>query len=309
MALKGRVAGPVFTFVAVNYHALKKRTIDVAVISDVHLGTTGCRAEELLAYLSSINPSILVLNGDIIDAWNLRDRYFPPSHTRVLRKIIHMASTGTEVYYITGNHDDMLRGISGTAVGNFRIVNKLALALDGRKAWIFHGDVLDHSVMGTRWLTRLGHFGYGLLLRTNRMINWLLVRLGREKFSLSGHIKKQGSGHKCQAERFKNTAGRLAIDQGYDYVVCGHTHLPEKAWVENGKGRVLYLNSGDWVESLTALEYAFKRWKLYRYNEDKLSPFFSDEALREMDIHELIASITNRQDAGRRLGALEGLTE
>ena len=288
---------------------MKKRTIDVAVISDVHLGTTGCQAEELIAYLSSIKPSILVLNGDIIDAWNFRKHYFPPAHVKVLKKILSMASTGTEVYYITGNHDEMLRRFSGTVVGSFHICNKLVLPLDGRKAWIFHGDVFDHSARGTRWLTRLGTYGYGLLLRTNRMINWALVRVGREKFSLSGRIKNLGKRGAEQAGNFKKTAAHLAIDNGYDYVVCGHTHLPEKEWVESPKGRVLYLNSGDWVENLTSLEYAFKRWKLYRYSEDKLSPFFADEDLKEMDIDELIASITDRKDAGTRLKALEDSDE
>jgi len=288
---------------------LKKRTIDVAVISDVHLGTTGCRAEELIAYLSSIKPAILVLNGDIIDAWNFRKHFFPPSQIKVLKKILSMASTGTEVYYITGNHDEMLRRMSGADVGCFHICNKLVLPLDGRKSWIFHGDVLDHSSRGTRWLTRLGAYGYGLLLRTNRMINWALVRAGREKFSLSGRIKDLGKRGAPQASHFMNTAARLAIGKGYDYVVCGHTHLPAKEWVETPKGRVLYLNSGDWVENLTSLEYAFKRWKLYRYSEDKLSPFFADEDLKGMDIDELIASLTYRKDASPRLKAPEDSDE
>ena len=283
---------------------MKKRTIDVAVISDVHLGTTGCQAEELIAYLSSIKPSILVLNGDIIDAWNFSKQYFPTAHTKVLKKILSMASTGTEVYYITGNHDELLRRFSGTIVGSFHICNKLVLPLDGRKAWIFHGDVFDHSAPGTRWLARLGTYGYGLLLRTNRVINWALVRAGREKFSFSGRLRTLGNRGELQAINFRNTAAHLAIEKGYDYVVCGHTHRPGKEWVETPKGKVLYLNSGDWVENLTSLEYAFKRWKLYRYSEDKLSPFFADEDLKEMDINELIASITDRKNAGSPSRAL-----
>lgn len=273
----------------------------MAVISDVHLGTTGCKADELIAYLSSIKPSILVLNGDIIDARNFRKHYFPPAHIKVLKKILSMASTGTEVYYITGNHDEMLRRFRSTVVGNFHICNKLVLPLDGRKAWIFHGDVFDHTARGTRWLTRLGTFGYGLLLRTNRFINWALARAGREKASLSGRIKRLGNRGELHASNFRHSAAHSAIEKGYDYVVCGHTHLPAKEWVETPKGKVLYLNSGDWVENLTSLEYAFKRWKLYRYSEDKLSPFFADEDLKEMDFNELIASLTDRRDISPRL--------
>lgn len=280
---------------------MKKRTIDLAVISDVHLGTQGCRAEELVAYLSSIKPSILVLNGDLIDAWNIRKNYFPPVHFKVLKKILSMASSGTEVYYITGNRDEIFRRFSGMDMGSIHICNKLVLPLDGRKAWIFHGDVLDHLAPGIGWMARLG--GYGFMRRANRMINWLRVRAGREKFSLSGRSKEKGAKGGRQAGSFKNTAARLAINRGYDYVVCGHIHFPVKEWVETPKGRVLYLNSGDWVENLTALEYAFKRWKLYRYREDKLSPFFADEDLKKMGINELIASIADRKDAGGRSAA------
>ncbi|MEL6976532.1 MAG: metallophosphoesterase, partial [Bacteroidota bacterium] len=104
---------------------MKKRKIELAVISDVHLGTYGCHADELIAYLNSIQPKKLILNGDIIDIWQFSKRYFPSSHLKVLKKVIGMASKGTEVYYITGNHDEMLRKFSDTSKGNFRIANKL----------------------------------------------------------------------------------------------------------------------------------------------------------------------------------------
>lgn len=282
-------------FVAAYSPTLKKRKIDIAVISDVHLGTTGCHAEELLAYLSSINPATLVLNGDIIDLWHLNKSHFPTAHTRVLKKILGMAATGTQVYYITGNHDEKLRRFKGTNLGNFQVVNKLLLQLDGKQAWIFHGDVFDHATRPAKWLTRLGGFGYGLLLRGNRLINGLLTLLGRPRFSRAGQIKNLKFPGDRQVRSFEKTAADLAIENRYEYVICGHIHHPKKEWVETSKGRVLYMNSGDWLEHLTALEYAFKRWKLYRYSEDKLSPFFADEELKEMNIEELIASIANRQ--------------
>ena len=126
---------------------MKKRKIELAVISDVHLGTYGCHADELITYLNSIDPKKLILNGDIIDIWQFSKRYFPPSHLKVLRKIIGMASKGVEVYYITGNHDEMLRKFSNTSMGNFKVMDKLVLNLDGKKAWIFHGDVFDVSII------------------------------------------------------------------------------------------------------------------------------------------------------------------
>lgn len=283
----------------INPVALKKRKIDVAVISDVHLGTYGCHAEELLAYLSSIRPAMLILNGDIVDSWQFGKRYFPPSHMKVVKKLITMASSGTRVVYLTGNHDAMLRKFSGTLVGDFSIHNKLVLDLDGKKAWFFHGDVFDISPRHARWPARLGRYGYSLLMLLNRFVNWVLQKLGREKYSLAKHIS--GSLQKGAAYRksFERTASELAIEGGYDYVVCGHIHDPKKVVYENKNGSCTYLNSGDWLEHLTALEYSFKRWKIYNYSHDKLSPFFADEELKEMDINELIANIIdlrNRSD-------------
>jgi len=273
---------------------LKKRKIELAVISDVHLGTYGCHADELIAYLNSIQPKKLILNGDIIDIWQFSKRYFPPSHLKVLRKIIGMASRGVEVYYITGNHDEMLRKFSDTSMGNFKISNKLVLDLDGKKAWIFHGDVFDVSIQNAKWLAKLGGYGYDLLILANRLVNWFLLKMGREKYSLSKRIKSSVKGAIKYISDFETTAADLAIENGYDYVICGHIHQPKKEIRENRNGRTTYLNSGDWVENLTALEYSFKRWKIYHYNQDKLSPFFVDEDIKEMDMYELIASITDK---------------
>lgn len=274
---------------------MKKRKIELAVISDVHLGTYGCHADELITYLNSIQPKKLILNGDIIDIWQFSKRYFPPSHLKVLRKIIGMASKGTEVYYITGNHDEMLRKFSDTSMGNFKIMNKLVLNLDGKKAWIFHGDVFDVSIQNAKWLAKLGGYGYDLLILINSFLNWCLAKMGREKYSLSKKIKNSVKGAVKYINNFEKTAAELAIENEYDYVVCGHIHQPKKEIYENKHGSCTYLNSGDWVENLTALEYSFKRWRIYHYNHDRLSPFFVDEDLKEMDMNDLIASITDKE--------------
>ncbi|MEC7771749.1 MAG: UDP-2,3-diacylglucosamine diphosphatase [Bacteroidota bacterium] len=274
---------------------MKKRKIELAVISDVHLGTYGCHADELITYLNSIQPKKLVLNGDIIDIWQFSKRYFPPSHLKVLRKIIGMASKGTEVYYITGNHDEMLRKFSDTSMGNFKIMNKLVLNLDGKKAWIFHGDVFDVSIQNAKWLAKLGGYGYDILILINSFLNWCLAKMGREKYSLSKKIKNSVKSAVKHINNFEKTAAELAIENNYDYVVCGHIHQPKKEVYENKYGSCTYLNSGDWVENLTALEYSFKRWRIYHYNHDRLSPFFVDEDLKEMDMNDLIASITDKE--------------
>lgn len=263
---------------------LKKRQIDIAVISDVHLGTYGCHAEELLSYLNSISPKKLILNGDIIDIWQFSKRYFPKSHLKIIRKIISMASKGTEVVYITGNHDELLRRFSDTHMGNFSIVDKLVLDLDGQKAWFFHGDVFDISIQNAKWLAKLGGYGYDLLILLNKIINWCLERVGKEKYSLSKKIKNSVKSAVKYIANFESTAASIAIENGYDFVICGHIHQTKKEIIQTPMGTTTYLNSGDWVENLTALEYNFKRWKIYRYQYDKLSPFFSTQTEDDLDL-------------------------
>lgn len=244
---------------------LKKRKIEVVVISDVHLGTFGCHAKELLSYLSSIKPKILILNGDIIDIWQFRKSYFPQSHLKVLKKIISMSSRGTKVYYLTGNHDELLRKFTDIHLGNFSLLNKLVLDLDGKKAWIFHGDVFDASINHAKWLAKLGGWGYDFLILINRFINWVLAQINKEPYSLSKKIKNSVKSAVKFITNFESVCTDLAIESGYDYVICGHIHEPKIEKITNKKGSTVYLNSGDWIENLTALEYNKKKWRLYEH--------------------------------------------
>jgi UDP-2,3-diacylglucosamine pyrophosphatase LpxH len=271
---------------------LKKRKVELVILSDVHLGTFGSHAKELLNYLSSIKPKILVLNGDIIDIWQFRKSYFPKSHLKVIKKIIDMTSKGTKVYYITGNHDEMLRKFSDSIMGNFSILDKLVLNLDDKKAWIFHGDVFDASVQHSKWIAKLGGLGYDYLILVNRFVNWCLHKMGKEPYSFSKKIKASVKKAVKHISDFETTATDLAIEKKYDYVICGHIHEPKIIEKSNKNGSTLYLNSGDWVENLTALEYNKKRWKLYRYSENTSSD--EEEDLFEMNDlinQQLVASI------------------
>ncbi len=276
---------------------MKKRKIDLVVISDVHLGTYGCHANELLAYLNSIEPKKIILNGDIIDIWQFRKRYFPKPHLQIIKKLIDFTTKGVEVIYITGNHDEALRRFSDTKVGHFSLVDKLVLELNGEKAWFFHGDVFDASIQNAKWLAKLGGIGYDLLIRLNRVINWVLLKFGREKYSLSKKIKNSVKKAVKYINDFEEVAADLAIDNGYKYVICGHIHQPQMEKKTNRKGSCIYLNSGDWVENLTALEYHKNRWKLYRHTEDRLTAFYADEELKSMDYKDLLAAITIVKDA------------
>ena len=276
---------------------MKKRKLDLVVLSDVHLGTYGCHAAELLTYLDSIKPSTLVLNGDVIDIWQFRKRYFPKEHFKVIKKILDLAAKGTEVVYITGNHDEMLRKFTDLRMGKIRVVNKLVLNLKGKKAWIFHGDVFDASIQHTKWIARLGGWGYDFLILLNKILNKVLEAMGRERYSLSKKIKNSVKKAVKYINDFESVAADLAISNGYAYVVCGHIHQPQIVTKTNKQGSCLYLNSGDWVENLTALEYNSGQWELYHFRDDKLCPFYTDGDLKEMNYQDLLAAITIAQEA------------
>ncbi|MCX2473164.1 UDP-2,3-diacylglucosamine diphosphatase [Pedobacter sp. MC2016-05] len=245
---------------------MDKRTIDVVVISDVHLGTYGCHAKELLKYLKSIKPKTLILNGDIIDIWQFSKSYWPESHMKVIRKLMKFVSEGVQVYYLTGNHDEMLRKFDGMDVGSFHLQNKLILEIDGKKAWFFHGDVFDVTMQHSKWLAKMGAVGYDTLILINSFVNWILTAFGREKMSFSKKIKAKFKDAVKFINSFEQTAAELAIEKGYNYVVCGHIHQAEKRNITTEDGGVTYLNSGDWVESLTALEYQDQNWSIFKYN-------------------------------------------
>ena len=249
----------------------KKRKLDYVVISDVHLGTYGCRAKELLNYLKTIQPKVLILNGDIIDIWQFNKRYFPKSHMNVIKHITSLLSKGTTIYYITGNHDEMLRKFKGFQLGNFKILNKLVLNIDDKKAWIFHGDVFDITMKHSKWLAKLGGKGYDFLILINTFINWISKLFGYGKLSLSKKIKNSVKSAVKFIDNFEKTASDIAIENEYNYVICGHIHQPEIREIENQKGKTTYLNSGDWIENLTALEYKNHQWSLYEYANDEIA--------------------------------------
>ena len=247
----------------------KKRRVELAVISDVHLGTYGCHAKELLKYLKSIKCRTLILNGDIVDMWQFKKRYWPKSHMKVIKYLIGQATKGTRVVYITGNHDEILRKFAGLQMGGLEISNNISLELDGKKAWIFHGDVFDVIMQHSKWLAKLGAIGYDALILINVFVNYFSRLVGRGKVSLSKRIKDNVKSAVKYINNFEETAATLAIQKGYDYIVCGHIHHPDMREISDQKNnKIMYLNSGDWIENLTALEYNKGAWRIYHYNED-----------------------------------------
>ncbi len=250
---------------------MERRPVDVAVISDLHLGTYGCQAKEIVHYLKSISPQILILNGDVIDVWQFRKRYFPIEHIQVIKEVMSLAAKGTRVIYVTGNHDEAMRRYSDIEFGNFQLVDKVVMEINGKMCWIFHGDVFDATTKGSaKMLAKLGSSGYDLLIRFNRFMNWILQMMGKEKMSLSKNVMDRVN-KAVSVNKFEQTAAEIAIEKKYDYVICGHIHEPQMRTVETKNGKVIYLNSGDWVEHLTALEFYDNDWHMYQHDEKKFA--------------------------------------
>lgn len=272
-----------------------KREVELVVISDLHLGTYGCRAKELLQYLKSIQPKILVLNGDIIDIWQFSKSYWPETHTKVIRQILKFVTKGIPVYYLTGNHDEMLRRFADFNLGSFKLLNKVVLNIDGKKAWVFHGDVFDVTMQHSKWLAKLGAVGYDSLILINSLANWFLTALGRNKMSFSQRIKGKFKDAVKFINHFEQTAADLAIDKNYDYVICGHIHQAEIRQIKSAVSTktVTYLNSGDWVESLTALEYQQGHWTIFDHQKAVFEDESSEENLQEQQESEGLLDVRN----------------
>jgi UDP-2,3-diacylglucosamine pyrophosphatase LpxH len=268
-----------------------KRQVDIIVISDVHLGTYGCRAKELLHYLKSVKPKIVVLNGDIIDIWQFSKSYWPKSHMKVIKHLMNWLSKGVKVYYITGNHDEMLRKFEGFKMGSFQIVNKLVLELDNNeKAWIFHGDVFDVTMQHSKWLAKLGAIGYDSLIMINSFANWISESVfNKGKLSFSKKLKNRVKSAVKFINSFEQTAADIGISNNYQYVICGHIHHPEMRLIELEQGRIIYLNSGDWIENLSALEYHNGNWTLFRFDDSERVAMLNvqEEEADEMNIRHL----------------------
>jgi UDP-2,3-diacylglucosamine pyrophosphatase LpxH len=222
-------------------------------ISDTHLGTRGCRSDFLADFLRRLKCQRLFLVGDIIDGWRLRKSwYWDENHDEVLRLILGLARSGTEVIYIPGNHDEMFRAWlpMGLEVAGIKLLNEAShTTADGRRLLVIHGDEFDSVVRYAKFLALLGDGAYTVALVVNRWFNALRRKLGYPYWSLSSWLKRQVKEAVKAIDRFEVALAGEARRRGFDGVVCGHIHHAEMRQV-NG---VLYINDGDWVESCTAL--------------------------------------------------------
>ena len=267
------------------------------IISDIHLGTFGCHAKELLHYLKSIKPDVVVLNGDIIDIWQFSKTYWPKSHMKVIKHLINWMGKGIKTYYVTGNHDEMLRKFEGLKMGSLNIVNKVVLKLpDGKKAWVFHGDVFDVTMQHSKWLAKLGSVGYDILILINRFFNFISEKIFHKgKLSLSKNIIESVKSAVSFINDFEQTTADIGSSNKFDFVICGHIHHPEIREISNSEGRITYLNSGDWVENLSAIEFVDGEWSIYKFSEaDKIEMLKeSEEETTELTNDQLFDNMLN----------------
>lgn len=223
-------------------------------ISDVHLGTHGCQAESLLDFLKQNTCDSLYLVGDIIDGWRLKKRiYWPQSHSDVIRRVLTAAKNGNKVYYIVGNHDEMLRKWLNFDLrfGRVRILNrKDFISVKGKRYLVVHGDMFDGLMQkDLKWLMHVGDVAYSFLIWLNLKFNAVRGWLGLDYWSLSKYLKHKTKEAVSFIDGFEDKLATYAKDKGYDGVICGHIHSAAIKII-NG---VEYLNTGDWVESCTAI--------------------------------------------------------
>ncbi|MEP7103033.1 MAG: UDP-2,3-diacylglucosamine diphosphatase [Burkholderiales bacterium] len=234
-------------------------------ISDLHLGTPGCQAEALLAFLKHVECETLYLVGDIIDGWQLkRAWYWPQAHNDVVQKLLRKARKGTRVIFVPGNHDEFARKYVQHNFGGIEVVDEwIHETADGRKLWVIHGDLFDGVIQCAKWLAHLGDTMYEFTLKLNRHLNSLRARLGLPYWSLSKYLKLKVKRAVSYVSDFEVAVAREARKRGLQGVVCGHIHHAELREIDG----VLYANDGDWVESLTALiEHADGRLEIFDWS-------------------------------------------
>jgi len=234
-----------------NIQSLHSQNYRAVFISDVHLGSRGCRANYLVDFLKSTKCEYLYLVGDIVDLWSMqKSMYWPQAHNDVVRAILKKAKQGTKVIYVPGNHDGFLRDHVGAEFGKVTITREaIHETVDGRRLLVLHGDEFDKVVTCGRMMEWVGCVAYDFLIWLNRAVNFIRRRFGMNYWSLAGFLKHRVKNAVKHIERFENAVAYEAKRRGVDGVVCGHVHRPQLAEI-NG---VLYCNDGDWIENCTTL--------------------------------------------------------
>ena len=241
------------------------------VLSDIHLGTFHSKTEEVTRFLESVDCGRLILNGDIIDGWHLQKGgigRWKPRHTRFFKVIMKMMENqGTEIIYVRGNHDDFLDNLVPFTFYNIKIVKDYIYESQGKRYYVTHGDVFDSVTTRMKWLAKLGDWGYTCLLWINKVYNLYRKKRGKPYYSLSQSVKQKVKSAVSYISDFEKELVELALMKKCDGIICGHIHHPADTYY----GDIHYLNSGDWVETMSAVvQNENGDWKILYY-EDQFS--------------------------------------
>lgn len=241
-------------------------TYKTLIISDVHLGTKGSKAKEIARFLKQFRCENLILNGDIIDGWQLKKSgSWKRKHTRFFNRILKlMENHQTQVYYLRGNHDDFLDQILPLQIGRLQILSDMTYESNGKKYFVTHGDIFDSVTTHFRWIAFLGDIGYTFLLWLNRIVNYYRFKAGLPYYSFSQYVKGKVKKAVSYIDDYESELAKMAKAKGCDGIICGHIHKPENRMIDG----IHYLNSGDWVESMSALAEDHEgNWELIHYRE------------------------------------------
>jgi UDP-2,3-diacylglucosamine pyrophosphatase LpxH len=243
-----------------------KTNYKTIIVSDVHLGTKGSKSKEIARFLKQFHCDNLILNGDIIDGWQLKKSgSWKRKHTRFFNRVLKMMeSQSTNVYYLRGNHDDFLDQILPLQIGRLQILADMTYESNGKTYFITHGDVFDSITTNLRWIAYLGDVGYTFLLWLNRVVNYYRYKKGLPYFSLSQFVKGKVKQAVSYVNDYETELAKMAKAKGCDGIICGHIHKAENRMIDG----VHYLNSGDWVETMSALAEDHEgNWELIYFNQ------------------------------------------
>ncbi|MFZ9235697.1 MAG: UDP-2,3-diacylglucosamine diphosphatase [Algoriphagus sp.] len=263
-----------------------KTNYKTIIVSDVHLGTKGSKSKEIARFLKQFHCDNLILNGDIIDGWQLKKSgCWKRKHTRFFNRVLKMMeSQSTNVYYLRGNHDDFLDQILPLQIGRLQILADMTYASNGKTYFITHGDVFDSITTNLRWIAYLGDVGYTFLLWLNRVVNYYRYKKGLPYFSLSQFVKGKVKQAVSYVDDYETELAKMAKAKGCDGIICGHIHKAETRMIDG----IHYLNSGDWVETMSALTEDHEgNWELIYFNQIDF---------KKMDTHQGISIPSRMKD-------------
>ena len=236
-------------------------------LSDIHLGSRACQAEQLLSFIKDYEPEYIFLIGDIVDFWAMsRGVYWPAAHNTVVQKLLKKARHHVKVILIPGNHDEALREYIGSSFGDIALVRDyIHTAADGRRYLLVHGDEYDQVTTYHRWVSVLGDVSYNLLVRLNRALSLIRRKLGVSgHWSLADYAKRNVLRAVSFISDFENSVVHNVRHRGLDGVICGHIHTPAIKRIDG----ITYINCGDWVDSCSAIvEHYDGRMQLVRWTE------------------------------------------